>query len=209
MVAVFAGVGCTAPPSQYGPKYPRNGELVWRVVDGDMRLAKDGRNISDLSELPDEVGCAPAAVADARKGNELSDKGDSKVAAGLGILLTGAITGTVMIASGSLRDSDSVLWAGVGVLAGGFIVGTTYAGIGGKQSSEGLAHRLDAINRYNDDLYLAPGCGGTRPTAASQTRDVEGPAFSPLRRPSRTCTHDAQCGGARICADGQCEEYRP
>jgi hypothetical protein len=170
--------GCASVKSSVVPAKTTPGELVWQFRDEPV-LTKDGREI-ELAELEHEVLCVPEAVRDAREGSDRTSSGTAWSVVGLTTLLVGLAAGTTMIIVGASNDEDGLLYGGIGALGGGLVLGLTFTGVGGGQISKGHAQRLDAVNRYNDQLWFGSAC---RPAPVSAPAPAPAPAPMPAPAP--------------------------
>jgi hypothetical protein len=100
----------------------------------------------------------PAARADAERSRELTSSGEVWGTVGMTTLLAGLVAGTGLVIAGLSNDNKGMIYGGLGAFGGGLVLGGTFAGIGASQSSEGLALRLDAVNRYNDATWRGTTC---------------------------------------------------
>lgn len=173
--------GCASVKSTVVPAKTTPGELVWQFRDEPV-LQKDGREI-ELSELENEVVCAPEAVRDAREGSDLTSSGTAWSVVGLTTLLVGLVGGATMIILGASNDEDGLLYGGLGAVGGGLVLGLTFTGVGGGQISKGQARRLDAVNRYNDQLWFGTACRST-PTPQPEPPTVSAPAPASAQPPA-------------------------
>lgn len=175
--------GCVTVNPTHVPTTALPGELIWKYRD-ELKLQKDGREI-DLSELAREVSCVPKSVQDAERGSDLSSSGNTWTVLGVTTLLAGMVSGTTLIIMGAAGDDDGLLYGGLGALGGGLVLGLTFTGVGSGKLSEGQARRLDAVNRYNDEVRFGTACGAavdrmSRPHETSVAPpEMQPPAIQP------------------------------
>jgi hypothetical protein len=164
-------IGCGSYRSQYARQSASAGELVWRFDDDRLQVTRDGQVVAQAGSwegLASAVACVPVARDWASHATARHRSGTVMLWTGTLGAVASAVGGIALIASDP--HSDTRVLGGLGLAFGGLIAGVVLAAVGGYRRGSAEARGIDAINLYNDQLALGPGCTTAPPSVERAIR---------------------------------------
>jgi hypothetical protein len=199
LLAFAALVNACATPSKYRAEQTGRASLFF---DGDPILRVEG---TQQGEKPDgwlggfiypnlsrTVSCVPMARGYADVARREADTLSTGSAWTLGVLLGSMVGGVGLIAYGASQDKEALAFSGLGVMTAGIITSLVLLGSYAPHRPRAEAATWDAINAYNDNFQLTPGCPGALPASAQLAAPMAATVGAGALATAVAATPDAQ-----------------
>lgn len=150
---------CGGVQSSYTRSRVASGELVWRYDNRFQVITHDGRVVGengDWGSLAPAVGCVPEA-SDWAASAARRDGVGKVLQRGGAIVMLAAVAGGTYLALSDIDDTDRMI-DGLALMGGGLVFGLATVPVGSIMRVRANARAVDAVNRYNDEVWSGRGC---------------------------------------------------